>query len=315
MNTLGIDVSKNTLDCCILVHNEPYYHTFKNDNDGFFSLLSLFNSFKVHRLGFESTGNYHKKLEKYLFDNGVKPYILRPISISNFRKVINMHGKSDKTDSYSIAYFLFKGDLTEYLSFPVRDVFTPLLNSISMIDKQIRQNKNLIHSLELYPSVSPLLDDFREISTFLNIKRNKLEQSSLDLLYEMCPESFEIKNEISGVGDKLLLNLIPYLYDNFDSFTLKQINTFFGLNPIPYQSGSSVFKKDKLSKKGNPRIKKSLYMSSVSAVRNNEILKAKYLRLRESGKPSKLALVSVMSHLLRAIVIKLSIKTNRPYKK
>ena len=314
-NIIGIDVSKDTIDCCLLIQNEPYYHKYKNNEDGFFELLSLYHSFKVECLGFEATGNYHKKLEKYLYDNGVSPYILNPLKVNNFTKSLNIHGKTDKSDSYAIAFFLLKNDLREYLSFPTREYFKPIVTSLTLIEKQIRQNKNLIHSIDLYPESSDLLNEVKDISKYLTMTKDRLEKKSIKLLYEKCPEAKEIKNEISGVGDKLMLYLMPYIYDNFDKFTLKQINAFFGLNPISYQSGTSVHKRDRLSHRGDSNVMKMLYMASVSAVRNNEILKEKYTRLKNNGKHSKVALMSIMSHLLRAIVIKLSEKTKRNYKK
>ncbi len=313
-NIIGIDVSQNTIDCCLLIQNEPYYHQYKNNPDGFFELLALYNNFKVSHIGFEATGNYHKKLEKYLYDNGVSPYILDPLKVFNYAKSLNIYGKTDKTDSYAISMFIQKNDLKDYLTYPLRDFFKPILTSITQLDKQIRQSKNLIHSIDLYPETSDLLTDVRDVSKYLTITKDRLEKNAIKLLYSKCPEAKKIKNEISGVGDKLMLYLVPYIYDNFDKFTLKQINAFFGLNPIDYQSGTSVHKKSKISKRGEPHIKKLLYMSAVSAVRNNEILKEKYTRLKDSGKPSKVALVSVMSHILRAIIIKLSIETKRGLK-
>lgn len=314
-NLLGIDVSKDTFDCCILIQNEPYYHKFNNDIEGFNSLLLLYHNFKVVSLGFESTGNYHKKLEKFLYDNGVKPYILKPLSVANFRKSLNIHGKTDKTDSYSIARYLRDGDLSEYLSYPTRELFKPILSSLHLIDKQLRQTQNSIHAIELYPETSLILDDLRDIVKYLTVTRNRIEKNAISLLYVTCPEAKKIKKDIAGVGDKLLIHLIPHIYDHFDKFTLKQMNAFFGLNPISYESGTSVKKKDKISKKGDSDILKHLYMASVSAVRSNEILKKKYTRLRESGKPAKVALVAVMSHILRAIIIKLSNYTKRELKK
>jgi len=314
-NLLGIDVSKDTLDCCLLIQNEPYYHQYKNNNDGFFSLLSLYNCFNVASLGFESTGNYHKKLERYLYDNGVKPFILKPSSVFNFRKSLNVHGKTDKSDSYAIARFLKDGDLTDYLSFPTREFFKPHLTSLNLIQKQIRQTKNSIHSIKLYPEASDILEDLYDIEKYLTITKTRIENKLIVLLYETCPEAKKIKNDIAGVGDKLLMHLIPHIYDHFDKFTLKQINAFFGLNPISYQSGTSVYKKDKISKHGDAQILKLLYMSAVPAIRSNEILKEKYLRLKANGKPSKVALVAVMSHLLKAIVIKLAYYKKREIKK
>lgn len=314
-NLLGIDVSKDTLDVCLLISNEPYYHKLSNNEEGFFSILSMFHNFKVSALGFESTGNYHKKLEKYLFDNGTNPYILKPIAVSNFRKSLNVHGKTDKSDSYSIARFLKDGDLTEYLSYPIRDTFKPILSSLNLLSKQIRQTKNNIHALELLSETSFVTAQMFDLSVSLEVRKDRLEDYALKLLLDRCPEAFMIKKDIKGVGDKLLIYLIPYLYDNFDKFTLKQINAFFGLNPVSFQSGTSVNKKERLSKKGDTQSMTHLYMSSISAVRTNDILKAKYLKLKANGKPSKVALVAVMSHLLRAVVTKLSHYTKRELKK
>lgn len=315
INVLGIDVSKDTLDCCLLIHNEPYYHKFKNNQSGFEDIFNLYFNFKVSLVGFESTGIYHKKLERFLSDRVQRLYILNPFSVSSFTKSMKIHGKTDKTDSYAIANFLLKGDLTEYLSYPTREYFKPIVTSINLLNKQIQQNKNLVHSLDLYPETSSLLNEVRDVSDYLSATKKRLIKESTALLYDICPESKEIKNEIKGVGDMLMLYLIPYLYDNFDQFTLKQINAFFGLNPISYQSGTSVHKRDRMSHKGDSSVSKLLYLSAVSSVRNNEILKKKYERLRKDGKPTKVALVAIMSHLLRAIVIKLSEKTKRPLKK
>jgi hypothetical protein len=73
--------------------------------------------------------------------------------------------------------------------------------------------------------------------------------------------------------------------------------------------------KDRLSKKGDPKILKILYMSSVSSVRNNSILKEKYLKMKANGKASKVALVSVMSQLLRAVVSRYAFHSKRTIKK
>lgn len=314
-NFIGIDVSKDTLDCCLLIQNEPYYHKFKNSSNGFEEILTIYHNFKVIALAFESTGNYHKKLEKYLFDNGVKPYILNPLTVSNFTKSLKIHGKTDKTDSYAIALFLLKGDLTEYLSYPIRETFKPITTSILNVDKQITQTKNLIHSLKLYPVNSPVLDDLKIMLESLKFTKKKIRKDGIELLFKLCPESKEIKKEIKGVGDNLLLFLIPYLYDHFDKFNLKQINAFFGFNPVSYESGTSVYKRDRLSKKGDTNIMTALYLSTISAIRTNEILGEKYEKMKARGKQPRVAQIAIMSHLLRAVVIKLSHKTGRPYRK
>lgn len=59
----------------------------------------------------------------------------------------------------------------------------------------------------------------------------------------------------------------------------------------------------------------ALYLSTISAIRTNEILGEKYEKMKARGKQPRVAQIAIMSHLLRAVVIKLSHKTGRPYRK
>lgn len=311
----GVDVSKNTLDICILKDGVSTYNIFQNNNNGFFDIVQFLHLNNVDIVGFESTGVYHKKLHLYLSDNGFEPFIINPLSISHFRKSLKIHGKTDKTDSYAIAYYLLKGDDLNSLMYPVRDYFKPFTTSIIQLDKQSRQLKNLIHSLEYGNDTVSLVSELNKTVLSINDTRKFLFNHTVDLLKEKCPEFDLIKNDIKGVGDTLLLFILPSLYDHFDKFNIRQITAFYGLNPVSFQSGTSVKRRDKLSKRGDKYVLKMLYMASVSSVRSNPIIKEKYLRQKEAGKHSKVALVAVMSHLLRAIVSRLSYHTKRSIKK
>jgi len=315
LKVLGIDVSKDTLDFCLLFNNVPFYNKCANNEDGFFLLLELFHSNNVDLVGFEATGVYSKRLQKYFIDNGVNPFIINPIHISHFRKSLKIQGKTDKSDSYAIAVYLLKSDSLISLDYPVRDYFKPFTTSIIQIDKQIRQLKNLIHSLKYRDDSKIIIPEILNSVSSLEATREILFSHTVKLIRNRCPEYDLIKNDIKGVGDTLLLFVLPYLYDHFDKFTIKQINAFFGLNPVSFQSGTSVKKRDKLSKRGDKYVLKMLYMASVSAVRFNPILREKYLKQKALGKHSKVALVSVMSHLMRALVSRLSHHTGRSVKK
>ena len=59
--------------------------------------------------------------------------------------------------------------------------------------------------------------------------------------------------------------------------------------------------------RGNARLRTALYMAALSARRFNPLLKALYTRLREAGKPAKVAQCAVARKLVRiawAVVIK-----------
>lgn len=211
--------------------------------------------------------------------------------------------------------YLLKNDDLQDLNYPIRDLFKPFTTSIIQLDKQIRQLKNLIYSIKSRDDSLVLTTEIQKSIDSLESTRLFLFNHTVELLRSECPEYDLIKSDIKGVGDTLLLFILPFLYDHFDKFTLRQITSFFGLNPVAFQSGTSVMKRDRLSKRGDKYVLKMLYMSAVSSVRTNHILREKYLRHKESGKHSKVALVSVMSHIVRAIVSRLSHHTGRPIKK
>lgn len=311
----GIDVSKSTLDVCLLINETPLYSIFDNNENGHFDLVRLLHSNNIETIGFESTGVYHKKLHLYLSNNGYEPFVINPLSISHFRKSLKIQGKTDKTDAFAIAYYVLKNDDLSVLVYPTRDFFKPYSTSIIQLDKQYRQLSNLISSLRHREDTENLILELQK--TILSIKdtRKVLFDHTIELMKVQCPEYELIKNDIKGVGDTLLVFLLPFLYDHFDKFTMPQITAFFGLNPVSFQSGTSVKKRERISKRGDKYILKMLYMASVSACRNNPIIREKYLRQKELGKHSKVALVAVMAHLLRAIVSRLSHHTKRSIKK
>lgn len=129
-------------------------------------------------------------------------------------------------------------------------------------------------------------------------------------MYNTIPQLKQIKDKFVGVGDKLLLNLVPTFLRN-ENFTSKQIQCFYGLSPSVYLSGSSVHKKEKISRQGNSALRKILYLSCMSAIQHNQIIKEKYNRLINNGKNKKVALIACMSHLLRAIFVEFYRLTGR----
>jgi len=76
------------------------------------------------------------------------------------------------------------------------------------------------------------------------------------------------------------------------------------------QSGTSI-DKSSLSKLGDKRLRKSLYMPALVAIRHNPVLKAVYERLVNNGKPKKVAIVAVMRKLL--ILSYSVLKSEKPF--
>ena len=100
---------------------------------------------------------------------------------------------------------------------------------------------------------------------------------------------------VPGVGPQLTLTLIAELPE-LGKLGRRQIASLVGVAPYPYESGK--FKGRRRIWGGRSRIRTTLYMATLSAVRHNPVLKASYQALLKRGKSKKLALVACMRKLL-----------------
>src|SRR5262249_18761899 len=73
---------------------------------------------------------------------------------------------------------------------------------------------------------------------------------------------------------------------------------YCGLSPREFTSGSSVRKKTRLSKAGNPRLRKALFLPTQTAVRFNPLLGGFFARLVKAGKPKMQAIGACMRKLV-----------------
>jgi transposase len=71
-----------------------------------------------------------------------------------------------------------------------------------------------------------------------------------------------------------------------------------GLAPREYRSGTSVKRRTRLSKAGNARLRKALYLPTLTAIRFNPLLKGFFGRLVAAGKPKMQAVGACMRKLV-----------------
>ena len=110
-------------------------------------------------------------------------------------------------------------------------------------------------------------------------------------------QQVELLISINGIGEKTAWSILAYLGDISLFSNAKQVTSYAGLNPKIEQSGTSV-DKSSLSKMGNKRLRKAMYMPAMVAVRYNPLMEDLYKRLLQKGKAKKVALCAVMRKLL-----------------
>jgi len=311
---IGVDIAKNKFDICVFNGNfsSCVYESFPNNMDGFFdffSLLDSVNHFENIRIGFEATSIYMVNLQKYLDSHKVKYILINPKKLHHFIKYKNFESKTDKLDSYYIAYYIttledYTFNSTHSNTKHLYKSYQAFINMITKTETHMKALDDCFINDELMSS--SLKKEVMNLRGILTKTRNKLITEYTEIVKISMPEYDLIKNDLVGVSDMTLLAVLPVIYEVSEKYSLKQLKSFIGLNPVYRDSGSSVHGKQRISKSGNSEARKKLYMASLSSIQHNAEMKLKYRRLIDNGKPHKVALVAISAHIFRAIVTKLN---------
>lgn len=249
----------------------------------------------------EATGVYSLLLSHELSKAGIAVSVINPRSSSHFAKAANQSAKTDKMDAKGLSNYgrCMQPDATEL---PDEDYYA--MKQKRLYIKHLQKSKqrlgNVLHSLEIHP--------FQDESTVENIKKEigeldaklKVAEKELqDFTKSIFGEQYKLLTSIKGIGPKTAIVLI-YATNGFRGFVSpKQFTRFIGISPTVYQSGSSVRRKGRMNRSGDPEVRRLLYIATWSAIRYNKACKKKYEELLAKGKPSMVALVAVMNKLVR----------------
>jgi transposase len=303
MMFVGIDISKLSFDVAVLVDSQYHNRHFDNNLSGFSVLLKWVKSFNdTPFFCLEATGIYGLALAKYLHAQKQKVVVANPIQTHAFAKMEMSRNKTDKADAMSIArycqYLHDKDNIAKKLFIPRDAAFERVQFLVTRLDQlnkmRSQENNRLDVSLDKSAarSVASML-------TFIDKQLIKIRAtlSKIVMQNELLKAQVKLLTSIDGVGDKTAWAILAYIGDISLFESAKQISSYAGLNPRIEQSGTSIHHSS-LSKMGCARLRKSLYMPALVAVRFNPLMKAFYEKLLAKGKPKKVALVAVMRKLL-----------------
>ncbi len=298
---VGIDISKNSFDVALPVTTKKEYRhlKFSNDANGFKKFIEQIdpNSNCV----MEASGVYYLQLAIYLHQQGIIVSVVNPLTIKRFSQMRLMRAKTDKKDAAIIAEYgkvenptQWKPRAEHMLQMQqfqaLQDNFTNQLVRLKNQQESFKQSgvKNKI--------AEQLLDkELEHINKQIKMLDKELQKITLTFHQDL----FERLQTIKGIGKRTAITLI-IITDGFTRFeNSKQLCAYIGLSPRVFESGTSVKGKAKICKMGMARMRKLLYLCSLSAISANKACKEMYERLKGRGKNGKLAIIAVANKLIR----------------
>jgi len=296
-NYHGIDISKLTFD---IVDKKGKHLSYSNDNKGFLKFLktTLTDDLCV----MESTGIYHLELAKFLHSKSIAISIVNPLRVKRFSQMHLNRNKTDKSDAKMISLYAQNQEVK--LWNPAPKIVEQCKDIYQVMEQYIEFRaglKNKLDALKTKKASKDLIQSIEKQIDTLSSSINELQNKADSLVKKYQPEMLKNISSIKGIG-KRTASLLIIASEGFSDFeNAKQLSSYFGLAPTQNTSGTSIKGSRKISKMGNPLVRKKLYMCSLQASRHNKSCKNLYERLLAKGKPKKLALIAVKNKLLKQV--------------
>lgn len=308
----GIDVSKDKLDVSWL-GLDGAVHAFEvaNDAGGHIDLVSRFQSPRVSevRVVFEATGPYSTALGRFLCGqpSRIKAMMLQPAAARQFARATGRRAKTDRVDADLLRQYAERMEFVPTALPSERTAGTRAVarHMAALIDRGAAL-KNERHAAvaagTTHPAVLRVID--RELD-HLTMLVDELEATIMEELRADPKVNHAIDRlvEIQGIKQRSVSRLVPELIALPQHLSPREVVAYAGLDPKPRQSGTSVGRHGSwaISKQGNARIRRSLYLAALTAIRHFPPARAVYEHLRARGKLKKVAIVAVMRKMLTAI--------------
>lgn len=287
---IGVDVAKLTL--AIQFPGQLWSTT--NTAEGHAALLAKLKTLGPVQVICEATGGYERALVLALHQEGLAVSVINPRQVRDFARAC---GRLAKTDTIDAAVLRDYGEKLR----PSAD--TPPVEGAAEFSELVRARQELVSLLsdETNRREHVRLPALLKLSS-LRQKQLTKQLAELDRLIDAhiaahaeLVAKAERLQQVAGVGRVSALTVLALLPE-LGRIKDAQAAALVGVAPLNHDSGQ--FRGQRHIHGGRAAVRRVLYMAALAAVRHNSILKAFYTRLREKGKPAKVALTAVIRKLV-----------------
>ncbi len=307
MFPVGIDVSKNTLDLCMLYDDIKGRIKTRNIWNDRGATENIIRWLRLQHCGpqdvhliMEATGVYHERLATDLHDAGFCVSLANPHRSREFARGMGIMTKTDKVDAYMLAWYahLKKPHCWEPPAPEIRHLSALLRRRDVLLGDTVREENRLEKYL---PTDTPadVLSSCIRMAQLLREEVGSIERQLKAHIHASpaLKQDYQLLTSIKSVGPQLGMHMLVVLRShNFES--AEQAAAFLGVVPVEKRSGTSVRSRPRMSKIGPPQLRAKLYMSALCGKIHNKRMRNMYDELCMRGKPKMVAIGALMRKLV-----------------
>jgi len=322
---VGIDIANRSFEA--VLGSEKYRslpklgksQSFENTGEGFSELIPWVVAQGVDpkecTFVMEATGVYYEALAKWLCEKGYSVVVLLANTVVAFAKSLNVKTKNDQVDAATLAHMGCERHL---------DTWQPPIAEYKELKQLTRLRQRLVHQCAMIknqlhaakkeaPSSSFVIEALEAHIQFLStqIKQSESQIKKLINTHEDLEKKSKLICSIPGYGSTTAAIILAET-QGFHAFRNQaQLVSYAGYDIVKRQSGSSIKAKERISKKGNHRIRKALFFPALVAPRYIPAFQRLYDRILEKNPGIKMKSYVALQRKLLVLAFQLCKKQEK----
>ncbi len=289
---VGIDLSQEQLEVAVRPGGEVFQVAY--DSAGVAGLIKRLGKVKPTRVVLEATGGLEVPLVAQLSVVGLPVVAVNPRQVRDFAKATGELAKTDRIDAGILAHF------AEAIRPELRPLPDEASRALSELVNRRRQVIDMVVAEQnrLRRTATPAV--CTRIQNHLDFLRRELEDLDTDLKTRVTQSpawqaDADLLRTVPGIGPTTAASLLAQVPE-LGHLSGRKISKLVGVAPLADDSGLRHGYRRIWG--GRAKVRTSLYMATLVAIRYNPPIRAVYQRLVRAGKPKKVAIVACMRKLV-----------------
>jgi transposase len=305
---LGVDIARATFTAARWVdgHGESL-GTFPNTPAGFAAFAQAVGPTPaVPAVTLEPTGGYELPLAQWARAQGWTVHLPNPHHVRAWATGIGQRAKTDRQDAQLLARYGAERQPPAWQPLPSElSELESLVRRKEDLAQLLRQERNRQHALAHRPGVARAVP--ASVERVIGLLEDELRQVEDAIAAHLgthaaLQETLALLRTVPGIGERtavpLLVTLGRWHTRTSGRGSAKALVAYVGLDPRPYESGTSVHQRPAISRQGDRGTRCRLYLSAVGGSRGHTPLRTFYQHLLGQHKPKKLALIAAARKIL-----------------
>lgn len=289
----GIDVSKQRLDIAVQgAHSRQW--SVEHNEAGILDLALELKKIAPTLLVLEATGGLETRLVAALASAGVQLAVVNPRQVRDFARAMGELAKTDEIDARILAMFAerIRPEVRALPDEDARELDALMTRRKQLVDIRVGEKNRLYQA----PS-SAVRASIEAHIAWLDARISEVDEDLQKRIQasDLWREKDDLLRSAPGVGPTVSLTLLAGVPE-LGTLNRQKISKLVGVAPLNRDSGQ--LRGQRRIWGGRSDVRTVLYMSTLSAIRYNPVIRAFYQRLLARGKVKKVALVACMRKLL-----------------